>query len=120
MRNVASSVCLFLAVIFPLLLNGQTFTNSILGIAFAIAAVAFRIGTSWKARSIREVDRSTLVIAILAVNLVAFLLVQLPGAYTFQKGFNEEMGKIGQKRSAPKPAATEAESDDNDSPGRGM
>src|SRR5947209_2698466 len=44
MRLIVALLFLMLGVAFPLLLNGQTFTNSLVGIAFASAAVALGVG----------------------------------------------------------------------------
>ena len=38
--HAVAIVCFILAVAFPLLLNGQTFTNSLIGIALALTSLA--------------------------------------------------------------------------------
>jgi uncharacterized membrane protein HdeD (DUF308 family) len=110
--RAAALVCLILAVIFPLLLNGQTFTNNLIGIAFVTASVALCIAPVRRARSIREASWSVGVMAVVAVLLGVLLLVQLPAAFTFQAEFNRSMERIRQKRATPASAPSEATSDE--------
>jgi hypothetical protein len=102
--RAAALICLILGVLFPLLLNGQTFTNSLIGIAFASTSVAVCVAAERKTLSIRETTWRGRVIAALGVLLAVMLFVQLPSAYTFQKGFNRPIEeKIPQDRAAPRP-----------------
>ncbi len=89
--HAAALICLILGVLFPLLLNGQTFTNSLIGIAFSSTSVALCVAAERKTHSIRETTWRGRVIAALGVLLAVMLLVQLPSAYTFQSFFNRPM-----------------------------
>jgi hypothetical protein len=101
--RAAALISLIAGVLFPLLLNGQTFTNSLIGIAFSSISVALCVIAERKARSFRETTWRGRVIAALGVLLAVVLLVQLPAAYTFQTSFNRSMEEIRQKRAAPEP-----------------
>jgi hypothetical protein len=78
-------------VLFPLLLNGQTLTNSLIGIAFSSTSVALCVASERKARLVRETTWRGRVIAGLGVLLAVILLVQLPSTYTFQSSFNSPL-----------------------------
>lgn len=106
--RVAAFVCFFLAVVIPLLLNGQTFTNSLFGVTFAIAAVSLCIASARTARSIRETTQGTRIVAVLAMILAALLLIQLPSAYTHQTNFNNHVEEMRQKRAAFESAASKS------------
>ena len=103
--RAAALICLIAGVPFPLLLNGQTFTNSLIGIAFSSAAVALCVAAE-RARSLGETTWSGRIIAVLGVLLAIVLLVQLPAAYTFQNSFNRSTEEFRQKH-----AATRAETE---------
>ena len=99
--RAAALICLIPTVLVPLLLSGQTFTNSLIGIAFASTSVALFVASERKARSIREITWYGRIITGLGVLLSFMLLVQLPSAYTFQSNFNRPLEeKIRQKRTA--------------------
>jgi hypothetical protein len=99
MRIITALVFLLVGLGFTLLLNGQTFTNSLVGIALASAAIAIAFGPArddsaprarlWKAR----------ILVGLGVLLAVALLTQLRSAYRFQSGFNRRVVRI--RRGAP-------------------
>jgi predicted ABC-type exoprotein transport system permease subunit len=85
---------LLLGLAFPLLLNGQTFTNSLFGICFltGAATICFALEKRSKTTKGRMVRR---VIAGIAVFVISILVVLLPANYKFQVQFNKP---IDQKR----------------------
>ena len=88
MRLVFAIVFLMLGLAFPLVLNGQTFTNSLLGLAGAGLAAVMALGPAWRGRPKASLGRARTVVAGLAALLSFALVVQLPSAYRFQAGFN--------------------------------
>jgi hypothetical protein len=110
MHLIAAVVCLLIGIGFPLLLNGQTFTNSVLGIVFAGAAV----GLAWDWRDYEARRTARRIVAVLGVLLGVVLVAQLPSAYRFQRGFNRRVEQLRQRRqqgggggkvNVPRPAA---------------
>jgi hypothetical protein len=94
MRITIAVLCLFFGLVFPSLLNGQTFTNSVLGIAFATAAVALAIGPARNRNVSGYRLGASRVVLGLGVLLAAFLVAQLPSAYRFQTGFNHKIQEL--------------------------
>jgi hypothetical protein len=88
MRFIAALFFLMLGVAFPLLLNGQEFTNSLLGIACASAAVALAL------RPLRDGWGPEVIVVGLGVLLIAALLAHLPSAYRVQGRFNREREQL--------------------------
>jgi hypothetical protein len=89
-------------VMFPLLLNGQTFTNYCLGIGCFAVAAALTI------RLVRQQPPSYWrleagIMLGLAVLFATLLAAQLPQAYEFQSRFNRQMEELRQQRDAAEP-----------------
>jgi hypothetical protein len=97
MRLVAALLCMLLGLAFPLLLNGQTFTNSLFGIVFASAAVVLVLGPA----SERKAPRARLLVGritvILGVLWIAALIGQLKSAYRYQSDFNRMIERLHAK-----------------------
>ena len=85
MRLTVSGIFLLLAILFPLLLNGQAFSCSLVGIGCGLVALMLTLTESTKANSTGNLSGRSQIIAGLAILLVAFLLVRLPSAYRYQR-----------------------------------
>lgn len=96
MRLAVLLFCLLLGTTFPLLLNGQTFNNSLLGLGFALTALALTVTGTASTRSAAIERGLPRIIAALAVLLAAFLLAQLPTAYHYQTNFNRRSAQLRQ------------------------
>ncbi len=99
MRESVAVLSLLLGIAFPLLLNGQPFSNNLLGIGFALGAVSLILGRSL-GRGVPKPDlrAGDKVVIGLAVVLVVFLAVQLPSAYRFQADFNRKVKELRKAR----------------------
>ena len=97
MRAVLAAFFLLLGLAFPLLLNGQEFTNELLGIAFATAAllVGAEIAPLRRDRTHWKPDASA-IIAVLSGLLILVLLMQLPSAFRTQRDFHRSMKRARQ------------------------
>jgi hypothetical protein len=84
---------LILGLMFPLLLNGQTFTNSLAGI-FLLGLAAFLCFVEDKRRNDAKTRIFPRIVAAIAVFFIAILIVFLPGNYSFQARFNERRSEI--------------------------
>jgi hypothetical protein len=96
MRLIVAMLFPTLGLAFPSLLNGQTFTNSLVGIACPSAAVAPGAGLARDPRARAARLRAGRIVVGLAVLLAAALLAQLPSAYRFQAGFNRRLEQLRQ------------------------
>lgn len=106
MRPALAILCLLGAVAFPLILDGQTFRNSILGMVFAGAALLLAMRQQTRAKH----PFSSKLIAIVSPVVLGFLLAQLPHAYRFQTAFNQKL------EDARARAAVQADGQTNESP----
>ena len=91
MRMTLATLLLAASLIFPVLLNGQTFTNSLVGIACAVASVAMAVRP---ARDRGGPGARRLwggIVSGLGVLVAVVLAVGLPSAYRFQTGFNRRV-----------------------------
>ena len=86
-RAVASAILLLLAACSFLLLNGQSFTNSLWSLGFLAVSTAVWASGERKHRFL---------VLIHALLIVAFL-TSLPGMYAQQKGFNEGLERHMEK-----------------------
>ena len=103
MRLAMLLVCLAITAIPLLLLNGQTFTNTLVSLAALAAAIGI-CAASYFDRRISAVSKQRWgAIALLMVVLAIVLVAKLPAAYRFQQQFNE---KMHQARSGPPGGAT--------------
>jgi hypothetical protein len=94
MRIIAALVFLLVGLGFTLLLNGQTFTNSVVGIALATAAVAIVLGPARDDSTPRARLWTARILVALGVLLAVALLTQLRSAYRFQSRFNRGVEQI--------------------------
>lgn len=88
---------LLVGLAFPLLLNGQAFSNSLFGIACALGASGWAFTLRRRVDSMPSRRRLASVVLAIALLWAVFLIVRLPGAYEFQNTFNEKMEKIRQE-----------------------
>src|SRR4051795_7506203 len=98
MRLIVALTSLMLGLATPLLLNGQTFTNSLFGIAFAGAAVALASGPARTPRAPGARPWAGRIVVGLGVLLAAALLAQLPSAYRSQGDFNPKAMQLRRRR----------------------
>jgi hypothetical protein len=83
---LSAIVLLLVGLMFPLLLNGQTFTNSIIGICFLVGSAVMSVC------DLARTDRYAAPFKVflgLAVLLILILLIRLPTEYAFQTRFNQ-------------------------------
>ena len=104
--QVAVAVLLLVpGLAFPLLLNGQEFTNSLVAMVCALGAVALVLGPMIRRRGTR---RSTPVggkfVLGLGLLLTVGLAVHLPTAYRVQSQFNRRMQELRRPRATGAPA----------------
>jgi hypothetical protein len=94
MRLIAALFLLLLGLVLPLLLNGQSFTDSLLALSCAGASGAIALGPA-KNRRASEAGRLVgRIVAALAVLLATIVLAQLPSAYRNQDTFNRRMEQL--------------------------
>ena len=97
MRLSVACVLLLLAVPFPLLLNSQEFTNSIVGIVFGVCSVIVANAAYNRASASDRKRVWCVATAGLGVLWVALLALGLPRAYAYQARFNEHVEKVQQR-----------------------
>jgi len=109
MRIFGALFSLLLGLMFPLLLNGQTFRNSLLGMAFALGSIALILGMK-SDRPDRKLnpDGGRRVVG-LGILLIVALGVQLPSAYQSQIQFNRKVKELRQGRIKGVPERKQAE-----------
>lgn len=82
-------VCICVGVIPLLLLNGQTFTNTLIALPFFLVPIVlcatFALDRRTPERQKRAWRLATMLMALLAI----VILLTLPWAYRFQEGFNK-------------------------------
>jgi hypothetical protein len=95
-RPMIIGVCLCLAVLPLLLLNGQVFTNGVLSLLFCLVAIVLctKFAVERDARSGRT--RAWAVVAILVILLAAGVVASLPSALRQQRNFNQLRERIRQ------------------------
>jgi heme O synthase-like polyprenyltransferase len=101
MRIGLAAFLLFLAMLFPLLLDGQAFSNDVLGISLAAGAVALTIREAREARGRSAMRTMTRVIAYSGILLMVLVFSMLPSAYRSQKSFNRMMNEMRQRAAPP-------------------
>lgn len=102
MRSIAL-VCLIVAVAFLLLLNGQTFTNSLIAIALASVASVLLFLASRSKRTLDAEAKSSnrrhlRWIAVFVLTLAAGLAIRLSAAYEKQENFNHRSQRTQRAR----------------------
>ncbi len=81
---------LFLAGLpFPLLLNGQEFTNGLTAIGCCLAAILLDLGTCWFRDRSGKAIGADVGIVFCGLVFIVFIAVQLPWSYRHQKSFNK-------------------------------
>ena len=92
--RVVAVISLFLGFLGLTLLDGQTFTHAVMGIAFGLVAIGCGVASARKHLSNATNRWEGRVLAALGLLLVIVCAVQLPTAYRFQHKFNE----VGRER----------------------
>ena len=97
MRLSVACVLLLIAVAFPLILDGQVFTNSLIGIVFGLWAFVVAM-ISYSRADVKSTKQfwCALTGGVAAVLVVA-LAVKLPNAYAFQSSFNRQLDAAQQR-----------------------
>jgi hypothetical protein len=98
--RVIALLALFFGTMAQLLLDGQTFTHAVLGIACGIAAVLGGLGSAHKDYANEGRRWLGRIMAGLGLLLAIFCVVQLPSAYKFQAKFNERSRQVRELRRA--------------------
>jgi hypothetical protein len=96
MHLAAALVSLLFGLMIPSMLNGQTFTNNLVGIGFTIAAIALAHGPArdtLSSKASRLLGRAVLIVSVL---LTVLLVAQLRTAYRFQAEFNRRARALRQ------------------------
>jgi len=81
-------VCLCVGVIPLLLLNGQTFTNSLIALPFFLVPIVLCAAYALDRRTPRDQKRAGRLATMLIALLATGILLNLPSAYRFQAAFN--------------------------------
>ena len=98
MKLSVAGILLLIAMAFPLLLNGQVFTNNLVGIVFACCSLAVANVAYWR---IAERDRKRFWCSLtgcVALLLAVVLAIQLPSAYAFQQNFNRHIDELQHRK----------------------
>ncbi len=97
MRLSIAGVLLLIAVAFPLILDGQVFTNSLIGMVFGFGAFVVAM-VSYSRADVKTTTQfwCALTGGVAAVLVVA-LAVKLPKAYEFQSSFNRQVDAVQQR-----------------------
>ncbi len=81
-------LCIFVGLNPLLLLNGQTFTNTLIAFPFFLVPVVLCAAHALDRRTPKDHKRAWRLATMLMALLTIVLLLSLPSAYRFQKGFN--------------------------------
>src|SRR5262245_22966021 len=92
---------LLIGLAFPMLLNGQSFTNYIVGSACSLAAAGFGLLLCQKPQYSRAKRVTCCVATVLGSAWGLFLIACLPAAYEHQVRFNSRMREIVEKMAEP-------------------
>lgn len=88
---------LILGMVIPLLLNGQTFTNSIIGILCLSVSVAICLFSEYQATADSKGGVSRRIVGGLSVFVIVRLLMQMPSNYEFQTRFNQTTERLRER-----------------------
>jgi hypothetical protein len=94
-------VCLCVGVIPLLLLNGQTFTNSLIALSYFLVSIVLCVATALDRRIPEDHQIAWRLSTMLTALLVLGILLSLPSAYRFQEGFNKARIAIDKARTSP-------------------
>ena len=89
MRVTIVLVCLCVGVIPLLLLNGQTFTNTLIALPFFLISIVLCAAFALDRRTQEDQKRAWRLATMLMALLAIGILLTLPWAYRFQEGFNK-------------------------------
>lgn len=106
MRAAIVLVCLCVGVVPLWLLNGQTFTNSVIALPFFLVPIVLCAATALDRRTPEHQRRAWRLATMLTALLAIGLLLTLPSAYRFQEGFNKARMAIHRARTSPPDAKT--------------
>ena len=85
-----------LGIAIPLLLNGQTFTNGIVGIVFLSASAVRCVILERRAGVDDDEYVYRRIVAGLCVIIIVMLILQMPANHEFQSQFNQGVEKLRQ------------------------
>ena len=88
MRRVIALLSLLFGFMGIMLLDGQMFTHSVMGVLFGVAAIWGGLSSAQKDHANEGRRWLGRIMAILGLVLIVFCVVQLPSAYQAQKKFN--------------------------------
>jgi hypothetical protein len=98
MRLTCAIILLAVGLVFQALLNGQTFTNGLIGLACALASVAVALSAARDRHAPSTAHVWARVVAALAILLTIIVAAGLPSAYRFQAGFNRRVKELRRQR----------------------
>lgn len=101
MRVAIVLVCLCVTVIPLLLLDGQTFTNSLSALTLFLVPIVLCAKCALDPRTPEGQKRAWRLATMLMGLLAICILVQLPSAYRFQEGFNKARQAAHRARTSP-------------------
>jgi len=87
-KAIVVLVCLCVGVIPLLLLNGQTFTNSLIALPFFLVPIVLCAVGALDRRTPKDQRRAWRLATMLMALLAIGVLLNLPSAYRLQEGFN--------------------------------
>ncbi len=89
MRVIVVLVCVCVGVIPLWLLNGQTFTNTLIALPFFLIPIVLCAVFALDRRIPEDQKRAWRIATMLMALLAIGILLTLPSAYRFQEGFNK-------------------------------
>jgi hypothetical protein len=98
MRIRPAVFLLMIALMLSALLNGQPFTNSLIGLSCALGACALALAPARDAQATNTRRLAGRIVVGLSLVLAVALAAQLPSAYRFQAGFNRRVKEIRRAR----------------------
>ncbi len=101
MRVVIVLVCLFVGIVPLLLLNGQTFTNTLVAIPFFLVPIILCARFAIDRRTPEDEKRAWRLATMLMALLAIIVLLTLPSASRFQTAFNKTQAAIHRARTTP-------------------
>ena len=104
MRVTIVLACLCIGAIPLFLLNGQTFTNTLIALPFFLISIVLSAAFHLDRRTRESQKRAWSLATLLLILLASGIVLTLPGAYRSQEGFNKVRTALHQARTKPYPA----------------
>ena len=101
MRVTIVLFCLCVGLIPLCLLNGQTFTNSLIALPFFLAPIVLGVSFALDRRTPADQKRAWRLATMLMALLAIGILLTLPSAYRFQEAFNKTKNAMHRARNNP-------------------